>query len=98
MKKLGVIKNEVAYELFGTSFPLAIYEGLHAINIMQLINEVAKRYAEESLIEAAEKSTMIVERNNKVIANKNIAWITVKKSGLQNTLQGVTHILLKRRH
>lgn len=82
MKTLPEIKNEVAQHYSKRSWDeMNAYDfeyGVGASKIYtseELMDIVAKQYAAQALKEAAERVTMIVERDDEVITKKQLGWI-----------------------
>ena len=92
MKTLAEIKDEVAY--YHDYKNWAEVDGDFGRNDYFMIDEVAKRYAEEALREAAKKATMIINRKGKILSTKYIAWIAndgdhseIDKSSILNIIK-----------
>lgn len=95
MKALSEIKDEVA-EAAGYKnwdFLMYTFAGFGA-HVQPYTDEVANRYAEEALKEAAEKATMIISYKGKILSTKHIGWIAndgdhseIDKSSILNIIK-----------
>ena len=93
MKTYQEIKDEVAKELYDSTFIQSL-NFLHERHVIEMMEIVSKRYAEEALKEAAKKATMIISHKNKILATKQLGWIAndgdhseVDKSSILNIIK-----------
>ena len=92
MKTYQEIKDEVAKELYDSTFiqSLNFLPEKHAIEMM---DKVAKRYAEEALKEAAEKVTLTISHKGKILATKQLGWIAEDGDHSEVNKQSILNII-----